>query len=239
MKKTLLILTLLSTVSLFAGNAKIDKKAKRILAKSIKASGGKSALRKITSITQKAVVTIKQQNIKIDITSISTGNKIYTEANVMNMKSVSVYNGKDAWAKDMTNGLRDLKGGEKMSLLLGTLQVAKFPERFFDSISYVGIKKFNKKKTLALVFKKKEFEDIMFYFDSKTFLAEGMVYTLKSPMGEMKTTTTFLSYKKSQSGLLYADKTEVAAGPMTMTSTITEYLENKKIDSSIFEKPKN
>ena len=165
------------------------------------------------------------------------GDKIRIESETANINEVNGYDGKTAWSNNISMGLRVLQGAEKLNLISETLPFAFSPEKFYDKIELEGKENFNDVECYKIKSSKEGMDPVTEYIDAKTFLSQGEVRTIPSPMGKMKATTVYKGYKMHESGFKYPAKMIQSMGPVKLEVQMQSISLNAPVEDKVFNPP--
>ena len=189
------------------------------------------------TMVQKAKISIPNMGIEGNITIQLKDDKIRIESQTANMNEANGFDGKKAWSQNLTMGLRMLEGAEKLNLISETLPYAFTPEKFYNKIELEGKEKFNNVECYKLKFTKEGMDPVYEYIDAKTYLSQGEVRVIPTPMGKIKATTTYQEYKKHEKGFKYPAVMTQTMGPVKISVNINSIEVNVIVEDSIFNTP--
>jgi hypothetical protein len=196
-------------------------------------------LKNVKSVSMKIIMTVPFANLTGNSEVFSIENKSYMKVSMAGMEQEVGYDGKKAWGKDIVQGLRELSGQERESIIQATVKVLKDPKSYFTKISLSPDENFQEKACFVLVYKKTGISDRKVFVDKTTYLTAGSIETQDTPQGKMTVKTIINSYKKLSNGYLMADKVVQDMGIMKVTLSFTEIKFDAVIDEKIFNQPEN
>ena len=212
--------------------------ASDVIAKFIKAIGGKEAYLKIQSQHAKGRFEMPAQGITGDMEVFhKRPNKMHIKVNIPALGDVLTgFDGKVGWSVNAAMGpmLMEGKQLEQMREQADFNSILHDPEEY-KSMETVEITQFEKKECFKLKLVKKSGQEITEYYDTKTGLLAGMVMTQESPFGPVTATNVLEEYKKFNE-VLFATKVTQRMGPIEQTMILSSY-ELDKVEESIFELP--
>jgi hypothetical protein len=218
--------------------AKVKDPVNELINKMNKAANT-DALKTTKGIFLKMTMVVPQANITGTSETTATSNKAYMKISMAGMEQEMGYDGKKAWSKDIAQGLREITGQEKESLVQYTIDVQKDLKSYYTEIVAADNEKFEEKECLVLIYKKEGIPDKKVFIDKTTFLPSGSVEIQDGPQGKMTVKSIIHSYKKTENGSMLPEKITQDMGIMKMKFTITEVKVNPTIDEKIFNQPEN
>lgn len=228
------------------GSAQTDKaksdselpSAKDVIARFVKAVGGKEAFQKIESQHVKGKYEMPAQGLSGPIEVFAKRpDKLAVKINLAGFGEVLTgYNGEVGWSVNAATGPMLLKDKELEQLreqadFDGVLHEAKN----YKSMDTVGTENFEGKECYKLKLVRTSGNESTEFFDTKTGLLVGSITTQESPLGPMVVTSIIDDYRKS-SGVLFARKVTQKMGPVEQVMNLTSVKENVVPDSA-FEVP--
>lgn len=220
--------------------ASVNLSVDEVLAKMSDADGTKAAKGKLQSLRVVNSVEMSGAGMKMGVEQLSStdASMIITTMNGRELGRQG-YDGKIAWAKDIMMGLRTLEGQEKFAMLQVTLEGTLDPKTLYDEVVFGKETKFENKKVVELIGKKKGLHDTHFYVDTKTWMTIGTRGVQSGPQGEMPARMVVEEYKKLKSGLQFPSLISIESGPMKMKMKVESIEENIDLSKINFSKPQN
>jgi len=212
--------------------------AKEIIAKYVKALGGKDAILKYTSTHVKGAYEIPAQGITGTLEVFAAKpDKLKIKVDLPGLGQIlSGYDGKVGWSIDPALGPMVMDGKRLDQLKKeANYYSALHDDNDFKSMETVELTPFEGKDCYKLKLVRQSGDEATEFYDTKTGLLLGIIASQESPLGSMLVTSTASDYKKF-GNLLMAAKTiqKVAGIQQVMTVDSVEY--NKVADSE-FELP--
>lgn len=238
---TLLLFALVSCVTspkVKPAHATISPELQKIFDKSDAAMGGTQNIKAIKSSYSRSKIIIQSMDISFTQETFLKGNKIYTKTEQQpGIFDEAGYDGKTAWSKTFSFGIRKLKFKEAFGTITSTIKNSLNPEKMYDAILLKGKTTFDKKECYQVIFRKKGLDDSITYIDSKTFMIAGGTTSDVGPQGVSKGTFYIKKYTTSTSGVKYPTEILFETGPSKITIQSDVYNENAEIDDKIFAMP--
>ena len=211
--------------------------AKEVLAKYVKAIGGREAILKQSSMQAIGKFEMPAQGVSgaLEILA-SKPNKLLVKIDITGLgKTMQGFDGKVGWMIDPAQGPMLLK--DKMldqisaeSDFYGTLH----DEKNYTSMETVETTKFEGKDCHKLKLVRKNGHETIEFYD-KTSLLNGTMSTQESALGALPVTSIIGEYKEF-GGVKMPTKIHLKMGPMEQVMTITSVVNNKVADAE-FELP--
>lgn len=217
---------------------KIKDPADDLIEKMSKATN-EEALKDTKSISMKMKMAVPLAGLSGISQVFSTENKSYIKVSIAGMENEMGYDGKTAWGKDITQGIRELSGQEKESIIQSTIKVLKDPKSYYTKIILSPDEIFQEKNCFVLTYKKDGISDKKSFIDKLTYLPVGSFEIQDTPQGKMNVKSIYNNYKKLENGYLMANSITQDMGIMKVNITFTEIKFNPVIDEKIFNQPEN
>lgn len=233
-----------------ADDADDAKAVKELIAKAIKAHGGKDVLTKYKASENKMKGTVHVMGMAIDFTgevAYQAPNRMRIEIDAevggMTFKTIQVLAGDKGWIS--TNGkvskmTKDMLAEGKEQFHSGAVTRLVVLEQKGYTLSPLGEAKVNGREAVGVRVAHKGYRDVSLYFDKKTHMLVKSETRGKDLMagGEEYTGETFYSDYKKVDGVQVAHKVVVKRdGKKYVEGEITESKVAEKLDDSVFAKP--
>jgi outer membrane lipoprotein-sorting protein len=212
-----------------------------IVAKMIKAQGGKAALEKIKDTTLSGTMEIVQMGMSGTLTYYhKEPNKMRMDMEFMGMVMTQAYDGENAWGVNpQTGGIEDMPEDQAKDMQRQALgnDAVLHPEKYGITYAYKGKETIEGKDYYVL---EQTFEDgftTTLYIDTNT----GLLYKSKSKGtgmmgGEVDQEVLVSDYKKVE-GLMVAHKMQIIQeGEEAITMTFTDVKFNSGLEDTFFKK---
>ena len=213
--------------------------ASEIVAKHVAAVGGKDAIMKITSMSQKGTMEIPTMGLSATTETSVAQNKMVSRSSLPGIGEIAQgFDGTVAWSMNPMQGPRLIADKEleqikeQADFQTGLLYT---PDRF-ASMETVGLVDFNNEKAYKVKMVRKGSNRESFeYFSAASGLQIGSESTQESEMGKMPVTITVSEYK--QFGPIKApSKTEMTLGANKLVTTVQDMTFNS-VPATAFELP--
>lgn len=211
-----------------------------ILAKYVKAIGGREAHEKMKSRAIKATLEIVPMGIKgTGETLESAPNKTYSVGNIAGVgEFYEGFDGEKAWSIDPVMGNRDKSGVELLqSKLNNNLHREINLDKLYSKLEVKGIEKVGDKDAYVVAATAEGVPSETFYFDVVSGLLVRTDRTVVSPEGNAAVKTFYEDYRDIE-GVKLPYKTRTILPQFEMHSTVTEVKINVPVDEAKFAKPK-
>lgn len=211
-----------------------------ILAKYVKALGGREANEKIKSRAMKANLEIVPMGIKgTGETLEAAPNKTYSAGNIAGIGDfLEGFDGEKAWTIDPVMGSREKSGVELLQAKLNNnLHREINLDKLYSKLEVKGIEKVGDKDAYLVVATAEGVPSESFYFDTVSGLLVRGDRTVVSPEGNAAVKTFYEDYRDIE-GVKVPYKTRTILPQFEMHSTVTEVKFNVPVDEAKFAKPK-
>ncbi|HXG67075.1 MAG TPA: hypothetical protein VNO70_18370 [Blastocatellia bacterium] len=238
------VLTLLASVSALAQSAEKKPDAAmpttdQILDKFVQASGGKAAIEKITSRTQKGTFDLPAMGASGTV-------EIYEKAPNKTVAIIDItgfgviregFNGTVAWAEDPQQGLREKTGAELAAAKLDSVfhRPLKLKE-LFPKMTLKGKEKVGEREAYLIEATPAEGSMEKWYFDTQTGLLIRSDSERESPMGKMPV-ETYLEDYRDVDGVKLPHTIRQSTPAFAVSIKISEVKQNVEIEDAKFNKP--
>jgi outer membrane lipoprotein-sorting protein len=237
--------TILCVVGLFLlasfTSPAISQTTEEVVAKMIKAQGGKAAIEKIKDMTLTGTLEIVSMGINGTLTMYrKEPNMARMDMEFMGMVITQAYDGENGWGVDPNTGsVQDMpeeQAKELKRMAMGN-QALLNPEKFGIKYTYKG------KETIEgndYVILEQAFDDghvDTLYLDAKTYLLYKTKAMGMSMMGiEVETETYTTDYKEIEGIMVFHSMKVVQEGEEAMVMTFTDVALNSGLEDSLFKK---
>lgn len=211
-----------------------------ILAKFVKAIGGREANEKIKTRVAKGTVEIPAAGIKGTVETFNAApDKMLSTSNLPGIGDlIEGYDGKIGWGINPIQGNRDKTGQElAQAKFLATLHRDINLEKLYPKIELKGVEKLGAGEVYVVTATPEGLPAETWYFDTKTGLLLRMDMTLISPEGNTPAKTYLEDYRELD-GIMTPFKTRTVLPQFELVTTFTEVKHNVPVDDAKFAKPK-
>ncbi|MEJ7848676.1 MAG: hypothetical protein WKF92_11380 [Pyrinomonadaceae bacterium] len=247
--KSTLLIAIILTFSTFASAQKADppKSAavklpavSEILAKYVKAIGGREAHEKIKTRMMTGTVEMVPMGIKGTFeTYTAAEGKAYTKMNLAGIgEIIEVTDGKSAWTVNPIQGSREKTGAElAQTKLSGNFYRDINIDKLYQKLEVKGMEKVGTKDAYVIVASTEGIPADTFYFDTVSGLLIRGDSTIISPEGNQPV-KVFIEEIRAVDGVSIPVKTRTQLTQFEIIMNVTEVKNGVVIDDSKFTKPK-
>ena len=213
--------------------------AEELLAKAVKASGGKTRFDAIDSFYQEAQISIPKQKIAGETRVWWKNGDFYTEQQMVGVGLIQAGKTGDVlWSRDPIYGLRELDGQEAKQARWGaSLSLIGEWQNYFDKARTTGSRIIDGKTIYDVTLTSEDGAKIVMGFDADSGLQVDQSFTNTNPMGEMPASVTFHDYRDVD-GVLVSHRQIVDMSLAEMVQEITKIEFGVPIDESRFAMPR-
>jgi hypothetical protein len=212
--------------------------AKEILAKHLKAIGGKDAILKHKSSHSKGKYEVPAQGITGELEILMAApNKMLVKVNIPGIGEIlQGFDGKVGWSLNPATGPALIEGKPLDDLRdSAAFHGAADEEKNYKSMETLERTKFDDKECYKVKLVRKSGKEVVQFFDAKTGLLAGSQSKQETPQGAFDVTTTLSDYKEF-GGIKTATKTTQDLGIIKQVLTL-ESVEYDKVDDKVFALP--
>ncbi|HEX7314435.1 MAG TPA: hypothetical protein VF297_10955 [Pyrinomonadaceae bacterium] len=204
----------------------------------LKALGGEAALDKFKSRVTRGSIEIAPMGVKGTFeTSQKAPQKAVTTMNLTGLGTLQQgYDGAAGWSKDPFTGLRDLKGGELVTVQRAASINPGGWRKSYNSMKTTGRSKVGEREVYVVEGTYASDTPDKLYFDAQTGLLLRMDSTVDSPQGRVVSETTFDDYKEVD-GVKVAHSMRAVLGAATVITRVEEVKHDVALDDKAFAKP--
>ncbi len=236
--RLLAALVFISAVSLLPSHAAQLPAAKEIVARYVKAIGGRDAVLKYSAVRMKGNVEMAAQGIKGDFEMWTAKPDLMgVKINLPGIGEIRTgYNGKIGWSQDPVQGPM-LLSGKMLDQLRDQAQFDAIlhDEKDYKSMEVLEKTTFENKPVYKVKFVRRSGQETTEYFDVDSGLQLGADSVQESAMGALPTTTVLSGYRKF-GNLLMPSKMTQKIGPLEQVITISS-VEYDKVPATDFALP--
>lgn len=241
MKRFIVICVLGFFLATIATSPGIAQTSEEIVAKMIKAQGGKAALEKIKDMTLSGTMEIVSMGISGSITMYrKEPDKTRMDMEFMGMVISQAYDGENAWGVDPNTGsVQDMpeeQAEEIKRMAMGNGALLN-PEKLGITYTFKGKETIEGNDYLIV---EQSFDDghvETMYLDAKTYLLyKTKAMSLGMTGVEVDTETYYSDYEKIEGVVVFHTLRVVQEGEESMVMTFTEVAVNSGLEDSLFKK---
>ncbi len=208
----------------------------QLIEKYVRASGGSTAIDKITTRVMKGKIEFAGMSYPIDIYSKEPDERI----SFMHMQegdSVTAFNGHEGWMSMTGRPLHEIRGGElEEAAIDADLHLATHLKQMFSGMEARGTEKVNDQPAYLLVGEREGKPPILLYFDQQSGLLLRMLRFTETALGRLPTQIDYADYRESD-GVKIPYRWTLARPNGEFTVQISELQQNVAIDDAKFVRP--
>lgn len=212
--------------------------AEEILAKAVRAVGGKDKLGGIESFYYEGKIEIVGQNIAGAVKIWWKNGDFYTEQQMGGIGMVRAgKSGDEVWAEDPITGLRKLEGAEaEQHMWASSLQLAADWERYFEKATTLEEREQDGAKVYDVELVAESGGKVKMTFDAESGLQVAQTFAQVTPLGSLPVTVKMEDYREVD-GVKIAFKQVTDANLMKATQAIDKIEINVPVSESRFAMP--
>jgi outer membrane lipoprotein-sorting protein len=215
------------------------KTADAVLTASAKAMGS-AASDKVTTSVAKAKMSIPANGLNGEMEMMVSKERFFMKQTLPGIGDILMgFDGKNGWAKDPINGLRDLEGAELAQAKdeVKNQKSSDWKQRY-KKAELLGVRKVGVAQAYAVRLTPKTGAPQTHYFDTKTLFLVRTDMVAVGPTGKIPT-ETYLSDYRLLDGMQIPFKTRsIVSGIQEVIITYTDVKNNVPVDETLFNKPK-
>lgn len=211
-----------------------------ILAKYVKAIGGREANEKIKTRKMTGTVELAPLGVKGTFESFTAVEaRSFTKMNLAGIgEFTEVFDGKASWSSNPIQGSREKSGVElTQAKLTGNFYREINLDKLFQKMELKGLEKVGDKDAYVIVATAEGAPPETWYFDTISGLLLRSDTTVISPEG-INPSKTYYDEMRAFDGALIPVKTRTLLGAVEINMTVTDVKNGVPIDDAIFTKPK-
>lgn len=212
--------------------------ADEVLAKSIEALGGRTAIEAVKSSYTETKTEIKAQGINLVTRIWAKGDDFYVESDMPGVGLSQVWKkGDEVWSKDPINGLRKLEGKEAAQARWASdpLLAANW-NKYFEKAETVGRVKEGDKELYEVRLSNQGGDELVLLFDAETSLPAGQAFKQETAMGSLPVRVTVDDYRNVQ-GVMVPFRSVTDLKLMNAVQTTEKYEVNVPVDDAKLQLP--
>lgn len=214
--------------------------AAEIVAKHVKAAGGREAVEKIKSRSSTGTVEMQPMGLKGTFETIAAApDRSFVKLSLSGIGDLlEGYDGTTAWSQNPIQGSRDKSGAELLQSKKSNdfYRDIRF-DKIYPKMTVTGIEKVGDKDAYVIKAEPVGLNPEILYFDVASGLLVRTDSEIVSPEGIQKAKSFYDEYKP-YNGVMIPTKIRTVLPQVEVTMTVTEVKDNLPIDQAKFAKPK-
>jgi hypothetical protein len=212
--------------------------AKSIIERSIRATGGREAMEKITSRSARGKIEAPSMGISLSVEILQRADRFRMTVNNPQVGSTQMgYDGTWTWEYSDITGARLLEGSERANLFRsGLLNAELRTAEFYSKMRTVGSAAIDGRETWKLELVTNDGSVETRYYDQESGLLVRVDAKAESPMGVMETQTTLASWKEMD-GIKFPALSVTRLMGMELRSSTDEVKHNVEFPEGTFAMP--
>lgn len=209
-----------------------------VLAQSIEALGGRTAIEAVKSSYTESKTEIKSQGLSLVTRIWQKGDDSYTEIDMPGVGLTQMWKkGDEIWSKDPINGERKLEGKEAAQAKWSSDPLLAVNwKKYFDSAELLGRTKDGDREIYEVALRTKDGDEVVLLFDAKTSLPTGQRFKQETPMGALSIKITADDYREVE-GVKVPFRIVQDMQLMSAVQTVEKYEVNVPIDDAKLVRP--
>ena len=210
--------------------------AQQLIDKYVQASGGASAIDKVTSRVMKGTIDFGGRSLAIDIYSKSPEKRI-SFTHMSDGDSVTAFNGQEGWLGSPGRPLREMRGSDLDAAAIDAdLHLATHLERMFSKMQVRGVEKIDDQDAYEVFGQREGKTPIRLYFDQQSGLLLRLVRFGDTALGWLPTEIDYADYREVN-GVKVPYRWTLARPSGKFTIQVSELNQNVPVDDAKFDRP--
>jgi len=210
--------------------------AQQLIDKYVQASGGASAIDKVSSRVMKGTIDFGGRSLPIDIYSKNPGKRI-SFTHMSEGDSVTAFNGQEGWLGSPGRPLRPMQGSDLDAAALDAdLHLATHLEKMFGKMQVRGVEKIGDKDAYEVLGQREGKTPIRLYFDQQSGLLLRLVRFGDTALGWLPTEIDYADYREVD-GVKTPYRWTLARPSGKFTIQVSELNQNVPVDDAKFVRP--
>ena len=210
--------------------------AQQLIDKYVQASGGASAIDKVTSLVMKGTIDFGGKSLPIDIYSKNPEKRI-SFTHLSEGDSVTAFNGQEGWLGSPGRPLREMQGSDLDAAAIDAdLHLATHLEKMFSKVQVRGGEKIDDKDAYEVLGQREGKTPIRLYFDQQSGLLLRLVRFGDTALGWLPTQIDYADYREVN-GVKVPYRWTLARPSGKFTIQVSELNQNVPVDDAKFVKP--
>jgi hypothetical protein len=210
--------------------------AQQLIDRYVQASGGASAIDKVSSRVMKGTIDFGGRSLPIDIYSKNPEKRIsYTH--MSEGDSVTAFNGQEGWLGSPGRPVREMQGSDLDAAAIDAdLHLATHLEKMFSKMQVRGGEKIDDKQAYEVLGQREGKTPIWLYFDQQSGLLLRLVRFGDTALGWLPTEIDYADYREVN-GVTVPYRWTLARPSGKFTIQISELTQNVPVDDAKFVRP--
>ena len=210
--------------------------AQQLIDKYVQASGGASAIDKVSSRVMKGTIDFGGRSLPIDIYSKNPEKRI-SFTHMSEGDSVTAFNGQEGWLGSPGRPLRPMQGSDLDAAALDAdLHMATHLEKMFSKVQVRGVAKVDDKDAYEVLGQREGKTPIRLYFDQQSGLLLRLVRFGDTALGWLPTEIDYADYREVD-GVKTPYRWTLARPSGKFTIQVSELNQNVPVDDAKFVRP--
>jgi photosynthetic reaction center cytochrome c subunit len=210
--------------------------AQQLIDKYVQASGGASAIDKVTSRVMKGTIDFGGRTLPIDIYSKNPEKRI-SFTHMSDGDSVTAFNGQEGWLGSPGRPLRDMRGSDLDAAAIDAdLHLATHLGNMFSKMQVRGVEKIDDKDVYEVLGQREGKTPIRLYFDQQSGLLLRLVRFGDTALGWLPTEIDYADYREAN-GVKVPYRWTLARPSGKFTIQVSELNQNVPVDDGKFDRP--
>jgi len=210
--------------------------AQQLIDKYVQASGGASAIDKVTSRVMKGTIDFGGRSLPIDIYSKDPEKRI-SFTHMPDGDSVTAFNGQQGWLGSPGRPLRDMRGSDLDAAAIDAdLHLATHLGKMFSKMQVRGVEKIDDKDAYEVLGQREGKTPIRLYFDQQSGLLLRLVRFGDTALGWLPTEIDYADYREVN-GVNVPYRWTLARPSGKFTIQVSELNQNVPVDDAKFDRP--
>jgi hypothetical protein len=210
--------------------------AQQLIEKYVQATGGASAIDKVSSRVMKGTIDFGGRSLPIDIYSKNPEKRI-SFTHMSEGDSVTAFNGQEGWLGSPGRPLREMQGSDLDAAAIDAdLHLATHLEKMFSKMQVRGVEKIDDKDAWEVLGQREGKTPIRLYFDQQSGLLLRLVRFGDTALGWLPTQIDYADYREVD-GVKIPYRWTLARPSGKFTIQVSELNQNVPVDDAKFVRP--
>jgi photosynthetic reaction center cytochrome c subunit len=210
--------------------------AEQLFDKYVQASGGATAIEKVTSRAQKGTIDFGGKSFPIEVYSKDPDKRI-SFTHMGDADSITAFDGHEGWLGTPGRPLREMHGGDLEGAAMDAdLHFATHLKQMFSEAKVRGTEKVGDHDTYVVVGRREAKPPVRLYFDQRSALLLRIVRYGETALGRLPTQIDYADYRPVN-GVTIPFRWTLARPSGRFTIQVTDTQQNVPVDDAKFAKP--